>query len=327
LNAVLQTQGEPALRTRYPAIEPYDSGFLDVGDGHSLYWEACGNPQGRPALFLHGGPGGGCSHHDRRLCDPRRYRILLLDQRGAGRSRPLGGLVGNTTAHLVLDIERLRTALGIDRWLLLGGSWGATLALAYAERHAEHVAALVLRGVFAAREQEWAWIYGGAAGRLLPKAWSRFARGLPDGEVLNDCLRQLTSGDAATETAAAERWCAWEDALIDGIDAAEPPPARPAPARWALARIEAHYAAHRGFLREGELLRSAARLARVPGVIVQGSLDLVTPPATARALAASWPAGRLQQIPQAGHASGEAGICDALVRATDRFAADLEPWH
>ncbi len=304
----------------YPPVEPHASGFMAVDGGHAIYWETCGNPQGIPALFLHGGPGGGCSAQSRRFFDPARYRVILFDQRGCGRSTPAGSLESNTTAHLIDDIDALRRVFGIDRWLLLGGSWGTTLALAYALHYLLHVSALVLRAVFTARRAEIDWLYHGGAAHIFPEAWTRFATFIPERER-NHLLRayhaRLTSPDDAMVNSSARAWCVWEDALatlLPGPLVAEPIALR------SLARIEAHYFIHRAFLEEGELIASAPRLRGIPGVIVQGRYDAVTPPATAWELHQSWPGSRLCIVPDAGHASSEPGIARELVNATDEFA-------
>lgn len=310
----------------YPPIEPYESGRLEVDAGHSLYWESCGSPRGLPALFLHSGPGGGCTANSRRLFDPQSYRIILFDQRGCGRSRPQGSLLANTTAHLVSDIETLRRRLGVERWLLLGGSWGAALALAYAEEHLERVSAIVLRGVFTARRSELRWLYENGAAQLLPEAWERFRSPIPAGErhdLAGAYHARLTSGDPALERAAARSWCAWEDELISRGWPAPPPRAAASPQeearQLALARIEAHYALHAAFLEEGQLLVNARRLAAIPGVIVQGGRDAVTPPRTAFDLHAAWPNAELR-LTDAGHATCEPAILRELIAATQGLA-------
>ena len=311
----------------YPAIEPYENGLLDVESGQQVYWEACGNPLGKPALFVHGGPGGGCSSHDRRLFDPARYRIILFDQRGCGRSLPHAAdradLSANSTGQLVSDMEALRRTLGVDRWLLLGGSWGAALALAYAEAHRERVSALVLRGVFTARDCEIRWLYREGASFLFPDAWEQFAAPVAErerGDLVAAYHRLLNCGDARLERAAARAWCAWED----DISTLLPQPAASAPddrALLARARIETHYFVNRSFLEEGQLIANSVRIAGIAGVIVQGRYDAVTPPATAWQLHRAWPSSRLEIVADAGHASIEPGIRRGLVAATDEFAS------
>ena len=307
----------------YPPIEPYATGTLPVGDGHTLYWEACGNPTGRPALFLHGGPGGGCSTDNRRLFDPDVWRVILFDQRGAGRSRPLGHLVANTTQHLVADIEALRGALGVTRWhLVLGGSWGATLALVYAQRHREQVRALVLRGVFTARQREIDWLYGDGARHMFPEAHEAFLGFLPEEERADPIAsyhRRLTCGDMTTEYEAAAAWCAYEGQMLTLLPRGYMSGAA-GPHTHALARIEAHYFVHRSFLAEGEILANAARLADLPGVIVQGRYDAVTPPVTAHELHRAWPGSKLDIAPDAGHATAEPSVLRLIIAATDGFA-------
>ncbi|HUY03163.1 MAG TPA: prolyl aminopeptidase [Rhodocyclaceae bacterium] len=317
-------QTQQGLRTPmlYPPIEPYRHGFLEVDGGHRIYWELCGNPSGRPALFLHGGPGGGCTATNRRLFDPRRYCLVLFDQRGCGRSQPSACIAANTTAHLLADIERLRCLLGIDNWLLFGGSWGATLALAYAQAHPERASALVLRSVFTARRAELRWLYQEGATRLFPEAWARFLAPIAMAErqdLVAAYHARLNCGDPAIEATTARAWCAWEDEIMTLLP--EPPSlARDDPALLTLARVEAHYMVHRGFLREGQLLADAARLQGIPGVIVQGRYDAVTPPSTAWELQQAWPQAELRLVPDAGHASSEPGNLRELIAATDRFA-------
>ena len=310
----------PVPDPRYPAIEPFDCGFLTVDSGHQIYWEACGNPYGLPTLFLHGGPGGGCNAASRRFFDPARYRIVLFDQRGCGRSTPAGSLESNTTAHLIADIETLRRQLRIEKWLLFGGSWGATLALAYAEQFPERVTAMVLRAAFAARQSELDWLYRNGAAHIFPEAWMRFQAFIPEVER-SDLIRayhtRLTCGDAMIESAAARMWCLWEDALATFLP--NPLVADAAELR-SLARIETHYFVNQGFIDGDELIARSRRLRDLPGIIVQGRYDCVTPPATAWALHRAWPGSRLDIIDGAGHASSDPGIAHALIAATDHFA-------
>jgi proline iminopeptidase len=306
----------------YPPAEPYDCGYLEVGGGHSIYWETCGNPGGLPALFLHGGPGGGCSGDNRRLFDPQRYRIILFDQRACGRSRPLSSLEDNTTALLVADIEALRRRLDVDRWLVLGGSWGATLALAYAEAFPGRVSALILRGVFTARAVELRWLYREGASFLFPDAWEAFAGFIPPaerGDLVRAYHARLTCGDPARELEAARAWCAWEHEVMTLLPQGAAP-SRDDAALRALARIETHYFVNDAFLSEGQLLGQASLLQGIPGIIVQGRYDAVTPARTAWELQRAWPQARLQIIPDAGHASSEPSIQRALVAASDGFA-------
>lgn len=324
--------GSHAWQWMYPPVQCHAHGWLAVGEGHEVYWEVCGNPVGAPALFVHGGPGAGCAPDDRRWFDPAHYRIVLFDQRGAGRSRPQGEVRGNTTDRLVCDIEALRTHLQIDRWLLFGGSWGATLSLAYAQRHPQRVSALVLRGVFTATADERCWLYApDGAALAYPAAWQRLTaamRAPDDSDVVEAAIARLDCGDAAAERAAAQAWLAWEQDLMD-FEANELPqerralavrrPSREPAAMWAAARIGAHFAQHGFFLREGELLQDAARLRGVPGVIVQGLRDLVTPPPAARALHRAWPDSRLVELECAGHASSDGAMAQQLIAATDGF--------
>ncbi|MCP2259678.1 proline iminopeptidase [Streptoalloteichus tenebrarius] len=316
------------MRTLYPPIEPHEHGMLDVGDGHRIYWESCGDPLGKPVLFLHGGPGGGCTPRHRRLFDPAAYRIVLFDQRGCGRSRPHASspdadLGTNTTWHLVADIERLREHLGVERWQLSGGSWGSTLALAYAQTHPDRVSEMVLRGIFTLRRGELDWYYGGGAGQLVPERWAEFVAPVPEDErddLIEAYHRLLTHPDPAVREPAAVAWSTWEAATVTLL----PHPAlveqfgRPEFAT-AFARIENHYFRHRGWLAEGQLLRNAARLADVPGVIVQGRYDLATPATTAWELHQAWPGSELVMVEGAGHAFDEPGILHHLIEASDRF--------
>ena len=319
------------LRTLYPPIEPDAFGWLAVGDGHEMYWETWGNPDGRPVVFLHGGPGGGCSPDHRRYFDPARYRIVLLDQRGCGRSTPHASepgadLSANTTWHLVADIERLRAHLGVERWQVFGGSWGSTLALAYAQRHPDRVSELVLRGIFTLRRAEIGCFYQEGASELFPDAWEEYLAPIPEGErgdLVAAYHRRLFDPDPAVHGPAGLAWTVWEHSTIRLIPDAEAIAEARADrdAAVAFARIENHYFVHGGWLEEGQLIRDAAsRLAGIPGVIVQGRYDTCTPPRTAWDLHRAWPEARFELVPDAGHAASEPGIVDALVRATDRFA-------
>ncbi|MCB8908971.1 prolyl aminopeptidase [Rhodococcus rhodochrous] len=315
-------------RELYPPIEPHETGMLDVGDGQQLYWEVSGNPQGKPVVFLHGGPGGGTAPQHRRFFDPGAYRIVLFDQRGCGRSQPHvadgAALSVNTTDHLVADIERLRTFLGVDRWMVFGGSWGSTLALAYAQRHPEHVTELVLRGIFLLRRSEIDWYYNGGAGQLFPEAWEGFHAPLdaaePGEHPVDVYHRLLHSADPDVALDAAIAWSTWEGAtssLLPNPDRV----AETAEPRFALAfaRIENHYFHHRGFFDEGALLRDAHLLRDIPGVIVQGRYDVVCPARSAHDLHEAWPSSRLHIVDDAGHAATEPGIVHRLVEATDMF--------
>jgi proline iminopeptidase len=318
-------------RALYPPVEPRERGLLDVEDGHEIYWETVGNPDGRPAVFLHGGPGAGCLPVHRRFHDPTRYRLVLLDQRGCGRSRPHASapdadLSTNTTWHLVADLERLRKHLGIERWQVFGGSWGSTLALAYAQRHPDRVLELVLRGIFTLRRSELDWYYGpDGAGALFPEWRARFLAPVADADR-SDCIgayhRLRHDPDPAVRGPAAVAWSTWEAATITLL---EQPAlvAQFADPEFALAfaRIENHFFVHAGWLREGQLLADAHLLAGIPGVIVQGRYDVATPAVTAWDLHRAWPEGELVISPDAGHAVTEPGIVDALLGATDQFSA------
>ena len=316
----------------YPAIEPYDHGLLDVGDGHHVYWEVCGNPEGTPALVVHGGPGSGCGPRTRSLFDPARYRIILFDQRNCGRSRPHAAdpatdLSANTTRHLVADMERLRVHLGVDRWLLYGGSWGSTLILAYAEAHPGRVTGIVIAGVTASSRPEIEWLYGGV-GRYLPEQWERFRAGVP--EVTGDDIfavlagygRRLADPDPAVRAAAVEAWTVWEDAVVGHETTGNPHlyTDRPPEAKAALARICAHYFSNGAWLEDGVLVREAHRLAGIPGVLVHGRLDLGVPLETAWRLAKSWPDARLVVVEDDGHSGGPSTRGHVLA-ALDGFAA------
>ncbi len=314
------------MRTLYPVIEPYDSGFLAVSDRHTLYYEQCGNPEGKPVVILHGGPGGGCSPKMRRFHDPARYRIVLFDQRGSGRSTPHADLVDNTTWDLVADIERLRAHLGIARWQVFGGSWGSTLALAYAQRHPEPVTELVLRGIFMLRRWELEWFYQEGASRLFPDAWEAYLEPIPAVEradLISAYHRRLTSTDEAVRVRAARAWSVWEastsflrqdPAFIDAHKADD--------FALAFARIECHYFVNGGFFEiENQLLRDAVRLREIPATIVHGRYDVVCPVQNAWDLHRAWPEAELVICPNSGHSGFEPEISDALLRATDAYAA------
>jgi proline iminopeptidase len=319
----------------YPEIEPYAHGLLDVGDGQQIYWEECGNPAGKPAVFLHGGPGAGAQASVRRLFDPARYRIVLLDQRGCGRSTPHASqpdadLSANTTWHLVADLERLRTFRGIDRWLVFGGSWGSALALAYAEEHPERVTELVLRGIFTLRRSELDFYYNGAAGQLYPERYERYLAPLGGRGFTGDAIAAyhdlLFDPDPEVHGPAGVAWSSWEAATITLVPDEDLIATFTEPAyAVAFARIENHYFVHGGWFDtneqgEGQLIANASRLADIPGVIVQGRYDLATPAVTAYDLHRAWPQAEFIVVPTAGHAYSEPGILEALVAATDRFA-------
>lgn len=313
------------MRSLYPEIEPYRTGRLAVDARHTLYWEECGNPQGKPVVLLHGGPGAGCNEKMRRFHDPAKYRIVLFDQRGAGRSTPHADLVDNTTWHLVADIEALREHLGIARWQVFGGSWGSTLALAYAETHPQRVTELVLRGIFLLRRWELEWFYQEGASRLFPDAWQHYLAAIPPVEradLIGAYYRRLTSEDPQVRLAAARAWSIWEGAtsylrIPDDYTQTHGDPQF----ALAFARIENHYFVHGGFFEEeGQLLRDAHRIADIPGVIVHGRYDVVCPLQNAFDLHAVWPRASLIISPTSGHSAFEDENVDALVTATDRFA-------
>ncbi len=306
----------------FPEIGPYETGYLPLSADHVMYWEQVGNPRGQPALFLHGGPGAGAGAVHRRFFDPSFWRTVIFDQRGAGRSRPLGSLENNTTPDLVADIETLRRHLGIDRWLLFGGSWGSTLALAYAQAHPDRVSGCVLRGVFLGRALEVEWfLYGMSA--VFPDAHAQFSGYLPEqerGDLLAAYLKRLTDPDPAVHLPAARAWSIYEGTCSTLLPSPETVSSF-AQDRTALglARIEAFYFAHNLFLPQGGLLGGMGRIGHIPVEIVQGRYDMVCPPRTAFELAASWRGARLTVVPDAGHSALEPGIRRALVAAVERF--------
>lgn len=315
---------EPARRTLYPAIEPNHTGYLKVGDGHELYYEESGNPHGKPAVFLHGGPGGGCSASMRRFFNPDIYRIVLFDQRGSGKSRPHAGLEHNTTWDLVNDIEILRAALQVDRWLVFGGSWGSTLALAYAQTHPEHVTELVLRGIFMLRKKEIDWFYQHGASELFPDLWQGFLAPIPKSErhdMLHAYHKRLTSDDSEVRLNAARAWSVWEGStsllLPNPVMAAEFGEAAMA---LAMARIECHYFVNNGFMEENQLLKNIDRIRKIPAIIVQGRYDVVCPMISAWELAQAWPEADFRISPDSGHSAFDAGNTHQLIMATDHFA-------
>ena len=313
-----------ALRTLYPPINPYDSGMLDVGDGHQVYWEVCGNPAGKPVVFLHGGPGGGCGPSHRQLFNPEKYRIVLFDQRGCGRSLPHANLEANTTWDLVADIERLRSMLGIEKWQVFGGSWGSTLALAYAETHPERVSEMILRGIFLLRQRELDWYYQEGASWLAPDRWEEFLAPIPPaerGDLMSAYHKRLTGDDEAARLDAARAWSRWEAGTITLLpNYGMINQFGDAHFALAFARIENHYFVHKGFMEEGRLLANVDRLKDIPGVIVQGRYDLATPATSAWELHKAWPAAQFHLVEVAGHAYNEPGILDKLIGATDAFA-------
>lgn len=311
-------------RTLYPAIEPYETGMLDVGEGHSLYYERVGTPGAKPAVFLHGGPGGGMAPDHRRQWDPELYDVLLFDQRGCGKSQPFAEIEYNDTWRIVEDIERLRDMCGHEKWQAFGGSWGSTLALAYAQKYPERVSELVLRGVFLARQQEKSWLYGYGASEIMAEQWDQFTGIIPEaerGDLVRAYYERLTSDDEATRLEAAREWSLWEghvatllpnEELLDSFG----DPAKAVP----FARICAKFFLENFFLEENELLNNVDKLAGIPGIIVQGRHDICTPPGAAWALKKAWPETEFWIVHDAGHSAGEPGIIDGLVRATDRLA-------
>lgn len=314
----------------YPEIEPHARGMLDVGDGQLVYWEACGNPLGKPAVVLHGGPGSGCTMWHRRLFDPARYRVVLFDQRGCGRSRPHASepdadLATNTTSSLLSDIERLRGHLGIERWLVAGGSWGSTLALAYAEAHPARVSEMILFGVTTGRYSEFDWTFRGGLAVLFPVEWERLRMGVPeeerDGDIVEAYARLLWDPADAVRRRAAEDWCTWESA-----SPAWPPQSglaerfRDRAYALGFARLVTHYVRHNAWLEDGVLLRGAPALAGIPGVLVHGRFDFQAPLGNAWELSRAWPRAELVIVEEAGHAASSLAITRELVRATDRFA-------
>lgn len=316
------------MRTRYPSIEPNRSGYLDVGDGHLVYWEESGNPEGIPALFLHGGPGSGTDPSHRCFFNPTLYRIILMDQRGSGKSKPHAHLVENTTWHLVQDIEQLRKTLQIDRWLVFGGSWGSTLSLAYAVTHPGHVLGLILRGIFLGRKKELDWFYQSGAHHIYTDEWEKYLAPIaPEerGDMIRAYYRKLTSDDAEIRKRAAIAWSSWEGVnlrlLFDPIFFKQFTEGSHADA---LARIECHYFLNRCFFKtENWLIEQIGAIRKIPGFIVQGRYDLVCPFESAWELHKAWPEAEFEIIRDAGHMASEPGILDALIRATDRFGAIL----
>ncbi len=306
----------------YPPLRPYSQQMLDVGDGHMLYLEECGNPDGIPVVVFHGGPGGGTSPAMRRFFDPRAYRIILFDQRGCGRSTPHALVRDNTTWHLINDIEYIRQSLHIDRWIVFGGSWGATLALIYAQSHPHNVAYLALRGVFLATKEELDWFYQGGAGKFFPELWERFTRIVPEDEqddLIKAYNKRLFSRDKAEQTLFAKAWAGWENALAS-IDNPGRPIDTPTEYALAFAKLENHYFSHGAFLeRDGQILQDMPRIAHIPGTIVQGRHDMICPPATAWNLHKRWPSSELKMIHKAGHALSEPGIAAELVRVMDKL--------
>jgi proline iminopeptidase len=310
-------------RTLYPPIEPFRVGRLRVSELHELHYEISGNPAGKPVVFLHGGPGGGTEPRMRRFFDPSAYQIVLFDQRGCGRSTPHADLRENTTWDLVADIERLRTELGIDRWMVFGGSWGSTLSLAYAQAHPERVTELVLRGIFLVRKKEIDWFYQRGADAIFPDAWEHFLAPIPEaerGDLLQAYHRRLTSDDPEIRQAAARAWSVWEGSTSTLLHDPQLVAKTSGDAfSLAFARIENHYFVNGCWLRDGQLLDDVDRIRHIPAVIVQGRYDVVCPVESAWALHRRWPEAKLVIVPDAGHSAMEPGNVDQLVRATDGF--------
>ena len=311
-------------RTLYPEIAPYETGMLDVGEGHSLYYERVGTPGAKPAVFLHGGPGGGMAPSHRRQWNPEKYDVVLFDQRGCGKSLPFAEIENNDTWRIVADMERLREHCGFEKWQVFGGSWGATLALAYAQTHPDRVSELILRGIFLGRQTEKSWLYSYGASEIMAEQWDSFSGHIPEaerGNLVQAYYDRLTSEDEATRLAAAKEWSLWEgsvatllpnpDLMADFED-----PAKAVP----LARICAKFFLQDFFLEEAQLLKNADKMADIPGIMVQGRHDICCPPTSAWALSKAWPKGELWIVDDGGHAASEPGIVDGLVRATDKFA-------
>ncbi len=315
-------------RKFYPEIEPVNTGLLSVGDGHEIYYEESGNLQGKPAVYVHGGPGGGSTADQRRVFDPEKYRIMLFDQRGCGKSTPSASLENNTTWDLVEDMERLRRHLAIDRWQVCGGSWGSTLALAYAQTHADKVTELVLRGIFTLRKSELDWYYQGGAASMFPDEWEKFVEPIEvseRGEMMEAYYRKLTSEDVEVQQTAARAWSMWEGSTINLLQ-------RPEQIKHfgsksfsiSFARIECHYFVNKGFFdSDGWLIENAGKIRHLPTTIIQGRYDVCTPMATAWDLHKALPGADFHIVPDAGHAFDEPGITDRLVRTTDHYAADF----
>jgi len=311
-------------RELYPPIEPYRTGYLEVDSGHKLYYEECGNPHGKPAVFLHGGPGGGCTAAMRRFWNPDVYRIILFDQRGSGKSTPHACLENNTTWDLVNDVETLRTELQIDKWQVFGGSWGSTLALAYCQTHPERVTEIILRGIFMLRKKEIDWFYQHGASEIYPDRWQHYLKPIPAaerGDLLSAYHKRLVSDDPEVRMAAAKAWSIWEgttSTLLPNANIAADFAADDM--ALALARIECHYFVNNGFMEDNHLVNNVARIRNIPAVIVQGRYDVVCPAVSAWELSQAWPEADLKIVPDAGHAAFEAGNTHELIMATDTFA-------
>jgi proline iminopeptidase len=315
------------LRILYPEIEPFDSGMLDVGDGHTIYWERVGTKGAKPAVFLHGGPGGTISPRHRRLFDPKLYDVILFDQRGCGKSTPNASIDANTTWHLVADIERLREMAGFDKWLVFGGSWGSTLALAYAETHPERASELVVRGIYTLTRAELDWYYQFGVSQMFPEKWERFLAPIPEaerGDMMAAYRKRLVGSDRKAQVEAAIAWSEWEGQTITLLPEPETSDVfGETDYAIAFARIENHYFVHAGWLEEGQLLRDAGKLKDIPGVIIHGRYDMPCPAHYAWQLHKAWPKAEFFLIEGAGHAYSEPGILDRLIYATDKFAGKV----
>ena len=315
-----------AVQYLFPPVEPFDQRMVDVGQGHRIYVEQCGNPQGVPVVICHGGPGGGCSPAMRRYFDPSVYRVILFDQRGCGLSRPRASCEDNTTWHLVADMEAIRRLLEIEAWMVFGGSWGATLSLIYAQTHPDRVRHLILRGVFLMTKAELDWFYGGGAGKFWPETWARFVSLIPEnerGDMIAAYHKRLFSGDLGEEVRHGRAWSAWENALAsvhsNGMSGDSP-----GDYARAFARLENHYFINNGFLEyDGQILANMGRISHIPGIIVQGRYDMICPPSSAWRLSELWPQAKLKMVRNAGHALSEPGISAELVRAMNRIAEAL----
>lgn len=314
--------GKHNVSKLYPGKEPYRRHMLEVGDGHTLYVEEVGNPHGIPVVVFHGGPGGGCSPAMRRFFDPDIFRVILFDQRGCGRSRPHASVKANTTWHLIRDIEHIRVTLGVDRWIVFGGSWGATLSLVYAQTHPGRVAWLVLRGVFLATRRELDWFYGGGAGQFWPDLWEQFIAPIPEderGDMIAAYNKRLFSGDPKHDVVHAKAWANWENALAS-IENEGAMIDSPADYALAFSRLENHYFQNMAFLDDSQqILPNMNKIAHIPGTIVQGRHDMICPPTSSWKLHKSWPSSELRLIPRAGHAVSEPGIAAELVRTMDKL--------
>lgn len=315
------------MHTLFPAIKPYAAHRLKVDAVHELYVEECGNLDGVPVLFVHGGPGAGCEEQHRCFFDPNRYRIILFDQRGSGRSTPHASLDANTTPHLVADMEHIRTHLGVERWVLFGGSWGSTLSLVYAEAHPDRVLGLILRGIFLCRPWEIRWFYQEGANRVFPDQWQEFIAPIPEaerGDLLQAHYRRLTGDDEIARMASAKAWSLWEGRVATLLPNKHVVEFFGAPhTALSLARIEAHYFAHDTFLEPDQILKQIGAIQDIPGILVHGRYDMVCPLENAWDLAQAWPAAKLEIIPNAGHSAFEPGITDALIKATQSMAAQF----